>query len=101
MSQMHVFSFFLHFSKNSFISECRVVLVFRVRPESLETDTSVGESEGRHISIDFLGESEIRSLGFDFIDVARLPTLFLGTPFPPCLPDPSLTPEPQSQSQFL
>lgn len=52
MSQMHVLSFFSHFSKNSFISECRVVPVFNVHPEYLETNTSGGEPERGHISVD-------------------------------------------------
>ena len=44
-SQMHVFSFFLHFSKNSFTSECSVILFFNVHLEYLETHTSVREPE--------------------------------------------------------
>lgn len=55
MSQMHVFSFFLHFSKSSFISECSVP-IFNVHLEYLETNTSVGEPERRHISVDALSQ---------------------------------------------
>lgn len=52
MSQMHILSFFLHFSKHAFISECRVVPVFNVHSEYLETNTSEEEPEIGHISVD-------------------------------------------------
>lgn len=54
MSQMHVFSFFLHFSKNSFISERSVIPVFDVHLEYLSTNSSVEELERRLIAVDAL-----------------------------------------------